>query len=233
MWPTSAPTLIAVPRASIASRNSAKLSKGQSLADARRAARRATCPRRSRACAGSGRGARAASARCRSRSCPITTVVTPCQGEMREHAVPEHLRVVVGVDVDEARRDDAAARRRACARALPRTSPSAAMRPSRIAEVAARAPARRCRRPGCRRGSRGRRSRSCAPPRDVRVRPARHHKRPASAAGCPRPRVSAQCFSAWATSSAWTSASSLRALRSCAPAAGSARARSCRRRSRS
>ena len=39
---------------------------------------------------------------------PITTVVTPCQHELAPCAVPEHLRVHVGVAVDEARGDDVA-----------------------------------------------------------------------------------------------------------------------------
>ena len=64
---------------------------------------------------------------------PITTVVTPCQGEMREHAVPEHLGVVVGVDVDEARRDGAARRVEHALGAAAHLAEGATMRPPRIA----------------------------------------------------------------------------------------------------
>ena len=39
---------------------------------------------------------------------PATTVVTPWKHRRREGGVPEHLGVVVGVDVDEAGSDDAA-----------------------------------------------------------------------------------------------------------------------------
>ena len=39
---------------------------------------------------------------------PATTLVTPCQHDGTERRVPEHLRVVVRVDVDEARADDVA-----------------------------------------------------------------------------------------------------------------------------
>ena len=39
---------------------------------------------------------------------PPITVVTPCKRRRRQRGVPEHLRVVVRVDVDEARRDDLA-----------------------------------------------------------------------------------------------------------------------------
>ena len=39
---------------------------------------------------------------------PITAVVTPCQAEGGEVAVPDGLAVVMGVDVDEARRDEPA-----------------------------------------------------------------------------------------------------------------------------
>ena len=99
---------------------------------ARRGARRATCPRRSRACAGSARGAPDGSARCRSRSCPSRRGDAVPRRD-RQHAVPEHLRVVVRVDVDEAGRDDAAVGvDRGRAGRVPRTSPSAAMRPPRI-----------------------------------------------------------------------------------------------------
>ena len=53
-------------------------------------------------------------ARSRSRSCAPTTVVTRAViGRGPQRRVPEHLRVVMGVDVDEAGRDRAAGRRRA------------------------------------------------------------------------------------------------------------------------
>ena len=39
---------------------------------------------------------------------PITTVVTPCQHDGRDLLVPAHLAVEVGVDVDEAGREQGA-----------------------------------------------------------------------------------------------------------------------------
>ncbi len=37
---------------------------------------------------------------------PSTTDVTPCQPEIVQYGIPMDLRVVVGVQIDEARRDD-------------------------------------------------------------------------------------------------------------------------------
>ena len=39
---------------------------------------------------------------------PITTDVTPCQPDNVQYGIPEELRVVVRVQVDEAGRDDQA-----------------------------------------------------------------------------------------------------------------------------
>ena len=41
---------------------------------------------------------------------PATTVGDAVVARRRERGIPEHLRVVVGVDVDEARGDDATVR---------------------------------------------------------------------------------------------------------------------------
>ena len=51
------------------------------------------------------------------------------QRRRRQRRVPEHLRVVVRVDVDEAGRDDLARRRRSCASAVSSMSPIAVIRP--------------------------------------------------------------------------------------------------------
>ena len=151
-------TLIAVPRASIASRNSGKVSNGQSLPTPARSAS-SDMPStlssvrriRSRCCRPRRRDAEAAVADHHGRDA--------VPGRDRQHAIPEHLRVVVRVDVDEARRDGAAARveraRGAAAHVAERGDAPAA-----DADVAAARRARRCRRRACRRGSGGRRIRS-------------------------------------------------------------------------
>ena len=81
MWPTSAPTLIAVPRRSIASRYWANVSKGHS----------APMPARSASSdmPSTFSSVRSTSSRCAGRvgatpkpQLPITTEVTPCHGEM-------------------------------------------------------------------------------------------------------------------------------------------------------
>ena len=59
---------------------------------------------------------------------PITTEVTPCQGEMVSMRIPEDLGVVVRVDVDEARRHDHAVGIDR-ARALPRHAERGDCRP--------------------------------------------------------------------------------------------------------
>ena len=81
MWPTSAPTLIAVPRRSIAARNSANDSKGQSVPIPARSASSDMPSTLS--------SVRSTRSRCAGRvgatpkpQFPITTEVTPCQGEM-------------------------------------------------------------------------------------------------------------------------------------------------------
>ena len=51
------------------------------------------------------------------------------QRRRRQRRVPEHLRVVVRVDVDEAGRDDLARRRRSCASPCSSMSPMAVIRP--------------------------------------------------------------------------------------------------------
>ena len=81
MWPSSAPTLIAVPRASTASRYEGNVSKGQSV------------PTPSRSVASdmpsTFSSVRMIRSRCSARvgampkpQLPITTEVTPCQGEI-------------------------------------------------------------------------------------------------------------------------------------------------------
>ena len=69
---------------------------------------------------------------------PMTTVVTPCHGDTREHAVPQDLGVVVGVDVDEAGRDDAAGGvdRGSRSAVAGRRLPMATTLPSSMADVA-------------------------------------------------------------------------------------------------
>ena len=71
----------------------------------------------------------------------------------REPRIPEHLRVVVGVDVEEAGRHVTTAWRRSPCRRRARRPPRRRVR--RRTATSAGARARRCRRPRCRRARRG------------------------------------------------------------------------------
>ena len=87
---------------------------------------------------------------------PITTVVTPCQHDGVSSGSQVDLAVVVGVDVDEAGRDEQPARvDLLAAAARDRARPRRCGPPSMATSPSTRL-ARRCRRRPCRRGSRGR-----------------------------------------------------------------------------
>ena len=66
---------------------------------------------------------------------PITTVVTPCPDDGSSRVVPRGLAVVVGVDVDEARRDERAVGVDLAVAPRRRPSPTSTMRPSLIGDV--------------------------------------------------------------------------------------------------